>query len=43
MPRAAVVIISDKPENEARAKDEGFGFLLKPFAAKDLEALLVRT
>lgn len=37
-----VTIISGDPEDEARAKEEGFGFLLKPLAEKDLAALLAR-
>lgn len=33
-------IVSSNPEDEARAKEEGFGFLLKPLAENDLAALL---
>ncbi|MBI4375124.1 MAG: response regulator [Elusimicrobia bacterium] len=39
-PKLRVVIISGNTENEARAREEGFGFLSKPFAEKDVEALL---
>lgn len=39
-PKLRVTIVSDEPGDEARAKEEGFAFHVKPLQAETLDCLL---